>query len=149
MLQRKETGGECGAARKVPEVMEFIPGEPDRRPERVVACASRTIAIREAERDIMLHTLIGVQLDVRMKLSCDGVCRDALRQLHISACNLLITKPKAATFLLRFGRPNNAMLCWGGGCSLSDEYSYNSCRGLSTGTEFVSALRVCQCMERK
>jgi len=45
--------------------MEFVPGEPERRPTTVTACAGRTAAIREAERDLELHSLIGVQLDAR------------------------------------------------------------------------------------
>ena len=43
--------------------MDFVPGEPERRPTMVTACAGRTAVIREAERDLEMKTLIGVQLD--------------------------------------------------------------------------------------
>lgn len=85
--------------------MEFLPGEPERRPTWVTACAGRTAVIRDAERDLELHTLIGVQLDARMPLPCDLVRRDALQQLHIPEHVLGVMKLKAATFLLRFGQP--------------------------------------------
>ena len=56
--------------------MEFVPGEPERRPTTVTACAGRTAAIREAERDLELHSLIGVQLDARQQLTCGQVHQD-------------------------------------------------------------------------
>ena len=58
--------------------MEFIPGEPERRPSRVVACAGRMAAIREADRDLELHSLVGVQLDARRWLTCNQVHRDVV-----------------------------------------------------------------------
>ncbi|RLN38860.1 hypothetical protein C2845_PM01G27360 [Panicum miliaceum] len=94
---------------------EFIPGEPDRRPEKVVACAGRTAAIREAERDVMLHTLLGVQLDARVALNCDVIGRDALQQLRIPEYALSVSKVKAATFLLRFERPEQRNAALGRG----------------------------------
>lgn len=50
-----------------------------------------------------------------MEIDCDSIRWDALRQLRIPACGLLITKLKHATFLLRFERPEqrNAALSRG------------------------------------
>ena len=80
--------------------MEFMFGEPDRRPARVTACAGRTVAIRDAERDTSLHALIGVELDARVPMTRAQVRRDALRQLRIPEHLMLATKMKDATFLL-------------------------------------------------
>jgi len=85
--------------------MEFMFGEPDRRPARVTACAGRTVAIRDAERDTSLHALIGVELDARVPMTRAQVRRDALRQLRIPEHLMLVTKMKDATFLLRFEQP--------------------------------------------
>ncbi|KAG2535827.1 hypothetical protein PVAP13_9NG134546 [Panicum virgatum] len=95
--------------------MEFIPGEPERRLAWVTACAGRTVAIRDAERDVSLHALIAVQLDARVRLTCEQVRRDVLRQLHIPEHLMGVTKMKDATFLLRFVQPaqRNAALVRG------------------------------------
>ncbi|KAG2593804.1 hypothetical protein PVAP13_5NG012638 [Panicum virgatum] len=92
--------------------MEFVPGEPERRPTTVTACAGRTAAIREAERDLELHSLIGVQLDARQQLTCGQVHQDLVRQLRIPGYALGVTMLKSATFILRFGQPaqRNAVL---------------------------------------
>jgi len=66
----------------------------------VVACAGRTIAIREAERDLELHSLVGVQLDARRWLTCDQVHWDVISQLRIPGYALGVTMVKAATFIL-------------------------------------------------
>jgi len=81
----------------------------------VVACAGRTIAIREAERDMTLHALLAVQMDARVPLSCETVRRDALHQLRIPACGLLVTKVREASFLLRFERPEQRNAALRGG----------------------------------
>ena len=85
--------------------MEFIPGEPERRPVKVTACAERTIAVREAEREVQLHLLVGVRLDARVRLTCEQVRRDVLQQLRIPDHLMNVTKLKDATFLLRFEHP--------------------------------------------
>ncbi|KAG2573650.1 hypothetical protein PVAP13_7KG268510 [Panicum virgatum] len=92
--------------------MEGIPGEPERCPSRVTACAGRTVATREAERDLELHSLVAVQLDARQRLTCDQVHHDLVRQLRIPGFALGVTMLKTATFLLRFGQPaqRNAVL---------------------------------------
>ena len=92
--------------------MEGIPGEPERRPSRVTACAGRTVATREAERDLELHSLVAVQLDARRCLTCDQVHCDLVRQLCIPGFALGVNMLKTATFLLRFGQPaqRNAVL---------------------------------------
>lgn len=95
--------------------MEFIPGEPKRRPAKVTTCASRTDAIRDAEREVQLHSLVGAQLDGRVRLTCEQVRRDVLRQLHIPEHMMSMNKMKEATFLLRFECPElrNAALSRG------------------------------------
>jgi len=85
--------------------MEFVPGEPERRPAWVTASAERTAVIREAEHDIQLHSLIGVQLDTGALLSEEQVHREALRQLAIPGHQLGVSVLKEATFLLRFVQP--------------------------------------------
>ncbi|CAL5086217.1 unnamed protein product [Urochloa decumbens] len=85
--------------------MNFIPGESWRRPDRVLACAARTSDIREAERDLKLHALVAVQLDARVRLTCDAVHQDALHQLRIPQRVLQVTRISASTFLLRFQSP--------------------------------------------
>ncbi|CAL5025649.1 unnamed protein product [Urochloa decumbens] len=85
--------------------MDFIPGESWRRPDRVLACAARTCDIREAERDLLLHALVAVQLDARVQLTCDGVHQEALHQLRIPSRALQVTRISTSTFLLRFLSP--------------------------------------------
>ncbi|KAG2635962.1 hypothetical protein PVAP13_2NG370400 [Panicum virgatum] len=85
--------------------MEFVPGDLDLRPSRVTACAGRTGLLREAERDLELHSLVGVQVDGRRWLTYDQVHREALRQLRIPGYALRVTMLKPATFLLRFEQP--------------------------------------------
>ncbi|CAN6218959.1 unnamed protein product [Urochloa humidicola] len=82
--------------------MEFIPGDAERRPDRVVACAARSAVVREAERDLLRHGLIAVQLDSRVRLTCEMVLRDALLQLGIPESALKVTKISTSKFLLRF-----------------------------------------------
>lgn len=71
----------------------------------MVACAVRTSDVKEAERDLLLHALIAVQVDARAQLTCDGVLRDALQQLHIPSHALQVSRISASTFLLRFQSP--------------------------------------------
>ena len=72
-----------GKEKEASKRMEGIPGEPERCPSRVTACAGRTVATREAERDLELHSLVAVQLDARQRLTCDQVHHDLVRQLRI------------------------------------------------------------------
>ena len=85
--------------------MEFIPGEPEQRPAKIKACAARTEAVREAERELSLHSLVGVLLDARVRITCEQVRRDVLRQLRIPDHLLAVSKLRDATFLLQFERP--------------------------------------------
>ncbi|CAN6210597.1 unnamed protein product [Urochloa humidicola] len=85
--------------------MDFIPGDPDRHPPRVAACAARSSELREAERDLLLRGLIAVQLDAHARLTCDEVHRDALQQLRIPGHTLQVTRISKAAFLLRFETP--------------------------------------------
>lgn len=71
----------------------------------VTACAGRTVAIRDAERDIHLHGLVAVQVGARARLTCEQVHRDVLRQLRIPGHQLAVKKMKEATFLLCFVQP--------------------------------------------
>ncbi|CAL5000947.1 unnamed protein product [Urochloa decumbens] len=85
--------------------MDFIPGDAERCPDRVFACAARSTAVREAERDLLLCGLIAVQLDSRARLTCEGVLRDALLQLGIPGSALQVSRISTTKFLLRFERP--------------------------------------------
>ena len=48
------------SAARSSSVMELIPGDSEHRPAWVTVCVARTGAIREAEWDVQLHSLIGV-----------------------------------------------------------------------------------------
>ncbi|KAG2637156.1 hypothetical protein PVAP13_2NG502806, partial [Panicum virgatum] len=80
----------------------FIPGEPERRPDEVVACVRRSAAMRETERDIMIHSLVVVQMDASARPTCDEVLRGASFQLRIPVHLLRVSKLRPAMFLLRF-----------------------------------------------
>jgi len=70
--RRRESGDRdegSSTARRRAQMEYFIPGEPERRPNGVVACVRRSPAMREAERDIMIHTLVAVQMDASARLS--------------------------------------------------------------------------------
>ncbi|CAN6313286.1 unnamed protein product [Urochloa humidicola] len=82
--------------------LEFPPGDTSRRPRVVAAGAPRTHAIREAERDLEMHTLVAVQRDANVPLSCAAVLWDALRQLRIPDRDLSVEGLSKAIFLLRF-----------------------------------------------
>ncbi|RLM75502.1 hypothetical protein C2845_PM15G25150 [Panicum miliaceum] len=105
----------CGKEKVSRVAMEFVPGEPEQRPAKVTACAGRTAAIREAEREATLHALIGVQLGARVRLSCDEVRREALQQLRLPEHLLFVTMLKEATFLLRFEQPAHRTAALGRG----------------------------------
>jgi len=98
------TAGGAGTRRKM-KFPELLPGNPDFRPDHVVACVARVPALVEEERNLELNTLLAVQLDARIVLSDEQVRRDALRQLRISEWSLRVTKIAAATFLLQFDDP--------------------------------------------
>ncbi|CAN6236763.1 unnamed protein product [Urochloa humidicola] len=98
-------GGRPGGEPSSQAAMNFIPGDVDRRPDRVVACAARSAQIREAERDLLLRGLIAVQLDARVQLTCEGVRRDAILQLRIPESTLWVTRISTSKFLLQFDRP--------------------------------------------
>jgi hypothetical protein len=85
--------------------MEFRTGDADLRPSSVRAVAARTSTIKAAERELELNTLVAVQRDGRLQLSCAAVLRDALRQLRIPAHELEVEGLSQATFLLRFRSP--------------------------------------------
>lgn len=55
--------------------MEFPPGDIDLRPRTVFSAAARTQAIRAEERVLELQTLVAVQSDARVLLSCATVLR--------------------------------------------------------------------------
>jgi len=99
--EKKEAGG-----------MEFIPGKLEQRPAKIKACAARTEAVREAERELSLHSLVGVLLDACVRITCEQVRWDVLRQLRIPDHLLAVSKLREATFLLQFERPElrNAVL---------------------------------------
>ncbi|CAL4970140.1 unnamed protein product [Urochloa decumbens] len=105
----ENTAGVAPAAAAAPATvsppMDFIPGVPSRRPARVAACAARSSAVREAERDLLLRGLIAVQRDARARLTCDVVLREALHQLCIPEHTIQVTRISTASFLLRFETP--------------------------------------------
>ncbi|CAL5095429.1 unnamed protein product [Urochloa decumbens] len=85
--------------------MAFIPGEAWRRPDRVMAYAARTGDVKEMERDLQLHALVALQVDARVRLTCDGVLREALQQLRLPQHAIQVTRISTSTFLLRFQSP--------------------------------------------
>ncbi|CAL4996949.1 unnamed protein product [Urochloa decumbens] len=85
--------------------MEFTPGDISFRPREVVAAAARTQEIRDEERALELYTLVAVQRDCRVPLSCAAVFRDAPRQLGVPEHELVVEGLSQAKFLLRFGSP--------------------------------------------
>jgi hypothetical protein len=100
-LQRKEKG----VARRM-DLCEFKPGDVDFRPPLVVAAAARAAEVKATERNTELTTLVAVQRDGRILLSCAAVLRDAPRQLGVPERELEVEGLSAATFLLRFGSPD-------------------------------------------
>lgn len=60
--------------------------------------------MRDAEREISLHSLVGVLTYARMRITGEQVRRDVLRQLRILEHLLSVSKLKNATFLLKFER---------------------------------------------
>ncbi|CAN6374364.1 unnamed protein product [Urochloa humidicola] len=105
--QRQEEGDrrreEEGRRRMDP--LECPPGDTSLRPRAVLAAAPRTQAIRDEERDLELHTLVAVQRDAHVPLTCADVLRDAPRQLRIPQYELGVEGLSKATFLLRFASP--------------------------------------------
>lgn len=97
----KKTAVSFAAKSPLPS-MDLIPGESWRRPNNVVACAARISAVREAERDLLLHALVAVQRDAHARLTCDGVHHDALQQLRIPPHALQVSRISPSVFLLRF-----------------------------------------------
>jgi hypothetical protein len=83
--------------------MEFSPGDADLRPSAVRAAVARTPSIKMAERELERSTLVAVQQDGRLPLSCATVLWDAPRQLRIPAHELEVEGLSQAMFLLRFG----------------------------------------------
>ncbi|RLN25033.1 hypothetical protein C2845_PM07G06010 [Panicum miliaceum] len=88
------------------ELLDPIPGAPERRPVRVTACTEWTGELRAAERDVTIHALVAVQLDARVWLTCEAVRRNVLLQLRIPEHELSVVRLKPATFLLRFLSPH-------------------------------------------
>jgi hypothetical protein len=94
-------GADGPTARKA--AMEFfIPGEPERCSSGVVACVRRSAAVREAERDIMIHAMVAVQMDGAARLDCGTVLRGAADLLRIPEHSLQVSKLRSATFLVCF-----------------------------------------------
>jgi len=103
--RRRESGDRdegSSTARRRAQMEYFIPGEPERRPNGVVACVRRSPAMREAERDFMIHTLVAVQMDASARLSCEAVKQGASNQLRLPEHLLQVSKLRPATYLLRF-----------------------------------------------
>ncbi|CAL5026233.1 unnamed protein product [Urochloa decumbens] len=82
---------------------EFPPGDTGFRPQKTLAAAARTQQLREEERELEMFTLVAVQRDCRVSLSCEMVLWDAPRQLGIPEHELAVEGLSKATFLLRFG----------------------------------------------
>ena len=85
--------------------LDPTPGAPVRRVERITACTSWSGDLRVAEREVAINGLVAVQLDARVRLTCEAVRRDVLHQLHIPEHELMVTRLKPAWFLLRFESP--------------------------------------------
>ncbi|CAO2034473.1 unnamed protein product [Urochloa humidicola] len=82
--------------------LEFPPGVSDLRPQAVVAAAARTQEVREEERALELFTLVAVQRDSSIPLTCAEVLRDAPQQLGIPEHEMVVEGLSKAVFLLRF-----------------------------------------------
>ncbi|CAL4928830.1 unnamed protein product [Urochloa decumbens] len=85
------------------ESYEFPPGDVTLRPPLVRAAVARTSEVRESARELELYTLVAVQRNCLMPVSCEDVLRDAPRQLRIPAHELEVEGLSQAKFLLRFG----------------------------------------------
>jgi hypothetical protein len=77
VLDRGEGRHQLEAVPEAEKKMEFIPGEPERRPAKVTACAGRTVAIRDAEREVQLHS----QVEVRHPAALPGAGRSGATHL--------------------------------------------------------------------
>ncbi|CAM0145871.1 unnamed protein product [Urochloa decumbens] len=88
-----------------PMLMEFPPGDVGMRPHVVFAAAARTQEIRDEERALELSTLVAVQRDAQVPLTCAMVLRDAPHQLGVPEHELSVEGLSRAKFLLRFGSP--------------------------------------------
>ncbi|CAN6171841.1 unnamed protein product [Urochloa humidicola] len=84
---------------------EFPPGDTTLRPQMVLAAAPRTEQMREDERALELYTLVAVQRDALVPVTCEALLRDAPRQLGIPEHELAVEGLSEATFLLRFSSP--------------------------------------------
>ncbi|CAN6183133.1 unnamed protein product [Urochloa humidicola] len=82
---------------------EFPPGVVDFRPRRILAAAARSRELKEEERALERYTLVAVQRDSCVPLSCDVVLCAALQQLGIPEQELAVEGLSQAKFLLRFG----------------------------------------------
>ncbi|CAO2152146.1 unnamed protein product [Urochloa humidicola] len=83
--------------------MEFPPGDTSLRPQAVLAGAARTQQVREEERALELYTLVAVQRDSRVPLTCEEVLRDTPQQLGVPEQEMAVEGMSKAVFLLRFG----------------------------------------------
>ncbi|CAO2208710.1 unnamed protein product [Urochloa humidicola] len=105
--------------------LEFPPGDTSMRPPVVLAAAARTQELREVEHALELHTLVAVQRDSSVPMTCAAVLRDAPRQLGIPEHDVAVEGLSKAMFLLRFRSPalRNAALAARafqvGSCALS------------------------------
>ncbi|KAG2653100.1 hypothetical protein PVAP13_1NG427919 [Panicum virgatum] len=86
-------------------LLDPIRGALERRPERVTACTVWTGQLRAAEHDVTTLSLVAVQLDARVWLTCETVRRDVIHQLRIPEHELTVVRLKPATSLLRFLSP--------------------------------------------
>jgi hypothetical protein len=84
------------------DTYEFPPGDACLRPLGVRAAVARTRVLREEERALELCTMVAVQRDACVPLTCAAVLRDAPRQLGILEHELSVEGLRKATFLLRF-----------------------------------------------
>ncbi|CAL4993205.1 unnamed protein product [Urochloa decumbens] len=76
----------------------WTPAAPAQRPAHVSAGVPRSGAIRSAERDLEIYSLVAVQIDASVRLDTRLVSHEAARQLYASS----VSKMSTATFLLHF-----------------------------------------------
>ncbi|CAL5027574.1 unnamed protein product [Urochloa decumbens] len=76
----------------------WTPAAPEQRPAHTYAGVTRSDAIRRAERELEIFSLIAIQIDASARLDTRLVMQEAVHQLNVSS----VSKLSTATYLLNF-----------------------------------------------
>ncbi|CAL4967550.1 unnamed protein product [Urochloa decumbens] len=105
LLSARSAPSRLPGAAASPAVMDYarwIPGAPEQRPGHVRAGVPRSAAIRDAERDLEIFSLIAVQVDARVRLDTNLVRQEAVCQLRVPSQDLKVSaKAALSTFQYR------------------------------------------------